>query len=305
MARLGDIVTVSPSTLENTNEQVWLLNLDMVEQKTGNILAYNYVSKKELNGSIIQFDTGNVLYSKLRPNLNKVVLPLQAGYATSEMLPLRPNVDIITREYLAIYLRSNCFATWASSKTAGAKMPRLGTKDLLNKEIPLPSLVKQQEIVDVTNSISKLTLLYKQQLVKLDELVKARFVEMFGEHEQVFQAQLRLLPADLPAAVGGVVANFADEVHPPPDVRAHNVPEVLGVHEADQRVLPGLVQGLVYGVHPLHGELHRPAAVEHAGVQIHMQQLLRRRRHLPEGGEIGVREEKIKVGHRRAPPYDF
>ncbi len=181
MARLGDIVTVSPSTLENTNEQVWLLNLDMVEQKTGNILAYNYVSKKELNGSIIQFDTGNVLYSKLRPNLNKVVLPLQAGYATSEMLPLRPNVDIITREYLAIYLRSNCFATWASSKTAGAKMPRLGTKDLLNKEIPLPSLVKQQEIVDVTNSISKLTLLYKQQLVKLDELVKARFVEMFGE----------------------------------------------------------------------------------------------------------------------------
>ena len=131
MVRLGDVVNVSASNLHLPDDDIWLLNLDMVEQQTGNIIDYNFVPKEKLNGSIIQFDTENVLYSKLRPNLNKVVIPIMNGYATSEMLPLRPNLDIITKEYLCAYLRSDSFVTWAVSKTSGAKMPRLGTKELL------------------------------------------------------------------------------------------------------------------------------------------------------------------------------
>ena len=140
MARLGDICTVSSSNAPIPDNRTWLLNLDMIEQQTGNILSYNYVGKDDLNGSIIQFDTDNVLYSKLRPNLNKVVIPDRSGFATSEMLPLKPNASVLCREYLAAYLRSDSFVSWAVSKTAGAKMPRLGTKVLLDKEIPLPPI---------------------------------------------------------------------------------------------------------------------------------------------------------------------
>ena len=179
MARLGDVAAISASSQGIDDKRIWLLNLDMVEQQTGSIIAYNYVSKDELNGSIIQFDTDNVLYSKLRPNLNKVVLPSQNGFATSEMLPLRPDTRVLCKEYLAVYLRSDSFVTWAISKTAGAKMPRLGTKELLNKEIPLPSLDEQYHIAMVLDKISNLIALRKQQLAKLDELVKARFIEQF------------------------------------------------------------------------------------------------------------------------------
>ena len=147
MVRLGDVVNVSASNLHLPDEDIWLLNLDMVEQQTGNIIDYNYVSKEKLNGSIIQFDTENVLYSKLRPNLNKVVIPKMNGYATSEMLPLRPNMDFITKEYLCAYLRSDSFVTWAVSKTSGAKMPRLGTEDGKKALVPLPPLEEQEEIV--------------------------------------------------------------------------------------------------------------------------------------------------------------
>lgn len=146
MARLGDVVSISASTQKIDDEQTWLLNLDVVEQQTGDVLYYNFVSKDKLNGSIIQFDTKNVLYSKLRPNLNKVVLPNQNGFATSEMLPLRPDTSVLTREYLAAYLRSESFVNWAVSKTAGAKMPRLGTKELLNKDIPVPAIEQQMQI---------------------------------------------------------------------------------------------------------------------------------------------------------------
>lgn len=181
MARLGDVVKISPSTAPQTGEQHWLLNLDMVEQQTGRIIAYNYVDADELDGSIIQFDTDAVLYSKLRPNLNKVVLPEQPGFATSEMLPLVPDTAVLTREYLTCFLRSDSFVTWAVSKTAGAKMPRLGSKELLGKEIPLPSIAEQDSIAQQFAKVDALITLRKQQIAKLDELVKARFVEMFGD----------------------------------------------------------------------------------------------------------------------------
>ena len=181
MARLGDVCAISASAKENPDEYVWLLNLDMVEQQTGRILQYIYVPKEQAVGSIIRFDTDNVLYSKLRPNLNKVVLPTKDGFATSELLPLRPDTTVLSKEYLATYLRSGIFVTWAVSKATGAKMPRLASKELLNKTIPLPSLAEQKRIASVIGTIDNLIALHKRQLAKLDELVKARFVELFGD----------------------------------------------------------------------------------------------------------------------------
>ena len=181
MARLGDVCTITSSNAPILGDQIWLLNLDMVEQQTGNIISYNYVGNDDLNGSIIQFNTDNVLYSKLRPNLNKVVIPDRGGFSTSEMLPLKPNASVLCREYLAAYLRSDLFVSWAVSKTAGAKMPRLGTKVLLDKEIPLPSLEEQRRIAVTLNKVSDLIAKRRAQLDKLELLVKARFVEMFGD----------------------------------------------------------------------------------------------------------------------------
>ena len=181
MVRLGDVVRIEASSKQVTGERFWLLNLDMVEQQTGNVIAYNYVDKDALNGSIIQFDTNCVLYSKLRPNLNKVVLPNQDGFATSEMLPLRPDTKVLTKEYLTAFLRSESFVTWAVSKTAGAKMPRLGSKELLGKEIPLPSISEQTRIAGQFAKVDELITLRKEQLAKLDQLVKSRFIELFGD----------------------------------------------------------------------------------------------------------------------------
>ena len=181
MARVGDVVKIEASSKRVVGDKFWLLNLDMVEQQTGNIIDYNYVGKDVLNGSIIQFDTGCVLYSKLRPNLNKVVIPSQDGFATSEMLPLRPDTKMLTREYLTAFLRSDSFVTWAVSKTAGAKMPRLGSRELLDKELPLPSITEQTRIAAQFAKVGELIALRREQLAKLDQLVKSRFVELFGD----------------------------------------------------------------------------------------------------------------------------
>ena len=179
--KLCDVVKIQQSCSPITSDRVWLLNLDMVEQQTGRIIDYYYTDRTEIGNSTIQFDENNVLYSKLRPNLNKVVCPSKSGFASSELLPLLPDKSLITREYLTEYLRSSYFVEWAVSKTAGAKMPRLAPKELLNKVIPLPPLETQKQIAATLDKAIHSIDLCNAILEKLDLLVKARFVELFGE----------------------------------------------------------------------------------------------------------------------------
>ena len=178
--RLGDIAPVCQGTVADSN-QCWLLNLDVVESNTGKILEYVYVDHSQIGASTVSFDKMNVLYSKLRPYLNKVVLPDRAGYATSEMLPLRPNEQVITREYLTYFLRSPHFVKYINGKTSGAKMPRANIADLKAVEIECPSIMEQNRITTQFDLITRVIEKRQKELSTFDNLIKARFVEMFGD----------------------------------------------------------------------------------------------------------------------------
>ena len=177
--KLGDIAPIQQGSVPES-ESYWLLNLDMVESNTGHIYERLYVPFDKIGTSTIAFDTNNVLYSKLRPYLNKVVIPDCPGYATSEMLPLKPNKNYITREYLTYFLRSPKFVAYINEKTSGAKMPRANSSDLKSVEIECPTLENQRHITCEFDRIISIVRLRQQQLQKLDKLVKARFIELFG-----------------------------------------------------------------------------------------------------------------------------
>ena len=179
--RLGDIAPIKQGVISDS-EDYWLLNLDAIESNTGRIIEYFFAGEDEIGASTVVFDTENVLYSKLRPYLNKVVLPQQCGYATSEMLPLRPNINIITREYLTYFLRSPKFVGYINEKTSGAKMPRANTSDLMAVEIDCPPIDKQNEITKLFDRLVSIIELRKKEITILDDLIKARFVELFGEY---------------------------------------------------------------------------------------------------------------------------
>ena len=178
--RLGDIAPVCQGMVADSN-QCWLLNLDVVESNTGKILEYVYVDHSQIGASTVSFDKMNVLYSKLRPYLNKVVLPDRAGYATSEMLPLRPNEQVITREYLTYFLRSPHFVKYINGKTSGAKMPRANIADLKAVEIECPSIMEQNRITTQFDLITRVIEKRQKELSTFDNLIKARFVELFGD----------------------------------------------------------------------------------------------------------------------------
>lgn len=152
-------------------ESVWLLNLDMVESQTGRIINYNIVSKDEIGGSVCTFDENNVLYSKLRPYLNKVVVPDGKGYATSELVPLRPDPKIINRIYLAYLLRSNEFVEMIKEKVAGAKMPRVSMSDFREFNIPVPPLELQNQFASFVQEIDKSRLLSNHSLFLIKSII--------------------------------------------------------------------------------------------------------------------------------------
>lgn len=152
-------------------ESVWLLNLDMVESQTGRIINYNIVSKDEIGGSVCTFDENNVLYSKLRPYLNKVVIPDGKGYATSELVPLRPDLKIINRIYLAYLLRSNEFVEMIKEKVAGAKMPRVSMSDFREFNVPVPPLELQNQFASFVEEIDKSRLLSNHSLFLIKSII--------------------------------------------------------------------------------------------------------------------------------------
>ena len=143
------------------DDEVWLLNLDMVEAQTGKILDYLIVPKDEVGNSTCVFDKGNVLYSKLRPYLNKVVIPDRCGYATSELVPLRPVEEKINRHYLAFMLRSNEFVNMISEKVVGAKMPRVSMSEFKKFEVPLPPIELQNQFAEFVKQVDKSKFIYR------------------------------------------------------------------------------------------------------------------------------------------------
>lgn len=145
---LGKIAPANSNGMPDDNVEVWNLSLDEVESVTGRILNKTIRRVSELGSSKCSFDTRHVLYSKLRPYLNKVVLPDEPGVGTSELIPMLPDTKKLDREYLAFYLRSPMFLDFAKANTRGANLPRVAMKELWKHKVPFPdSLDEQRRIV--------------------------------------------------------------------------------------------------------------------------------------------------------------
>lgn len=180
--RLGDIAPSTPfkGIISSADGKYWCLNLDKIESNTGVVLEYDFVDGTELGGSVHKFTTDNVLFSKLRPNLNKVIVPEQNGYCTTELVPLHP-LNILNRYYLAYYLRSPKYVNYIVGKTGGAKMPRVKMDIFWNSKIPVPPLELQELIVAELDKINEVIADCRELLRNLDALAQSLFYDTFGD----------------------------------------------------------------------------------------------------------------------------
>ena len=153
--RLGRISTYTETKVkinaQNANKNLWGLNLEDIE-KGGRIIAYKTVGERNANGDKTVFKKGNILYSKLRPYLLKILVAPEDGICTSEIVPFELFGSICS-DYIVYYLKSPYINDYINSITYGVKMPRVGTDTMKNLFIPLPPLTEQHRIVSKVDEI--------------------------------------------------------------------------------------------------------------------------------------------------------
>ncbi len=133
----------------------WWLNLDMIETYSGNIIEKLYASLENIGSSTSTFDNTMVLYSKLRPYLNKVVVPDDYGYATTELVGLKPDQTILNKYFLFNLLRGDDFVAYANGISGGTQMPRMPVKALREFMCILPPMELQEQFVALSRQSDK------------------------------------------------------------------------------------------------------------------------------------------------------
>jgi phosphoribosylformylglycinamidine synthase len=164
-------VKISPKDIR---DDMWSLDLEDIQKETGAILVKTKASERKITGDKVMFYKGQVLYSKLRPYLKKILVAPDDGICTPELVPF--DTYLIDENYISYVLRSPHIDYVINSVTYGVKMPRVGTDTMVNLLIPLPPLAEQKRIVAKIEELLPLVHRYAASYEKLEQF-NAKFPE--------------------------------------------------------------------------------------------------------------------------------
>ena len=171
---MGEISNYGINTsvkVEEIDDNNWVLELEDIEKDSAKLIQKLSKNKREIKGTRHKFYKGNVLYSKLRTYLNKVLIASEDGYCTTEIMPF-DTYGILSNEYICHVLRSSYFLDYTLQCGYGVKMPRLSTTDACNGVIPLPPLHEQYRIVKEIKRWFTLISMIEKEKDNLRETIK-------------------------------------------------------------------------------------------------------------------------------------
>ena len=173
--RLGDISSyaqtkkkIRPNDIQN---DMWSLDLEDIEKDTGAILNKVCASERKISGDKVIFEKGNILYSKLRPYLLKILVAPDDGICTPELVPFDTYGEIYNR-YIMWVLKAPHINFAVNAVSYGVKMPRVGTETMVNLLVPLPPLEEQHRIVAKIEEILPYIDQYDKAYTKLEAFNK-------------------------------------------------------------------------------------------------------------------------------------
>lgn len=130
LTNLGSVINYGSTSKAEPNEISdgdWVLELEDIEKDSSRLLQKMTFLQRQSKSTKNHFHAGDVLYGKLRPYLNKVLIADEPGYCTTEILPLKAGTHIDNR-YLFYWLKHPAFLKYVEAESHGMNMPRLGTE---------------------------------------------------------------------------------------------------------------------------------------------------------------------------------
>ena len=190
--RLKDVCTVF-------TDGDWIESKDQSEEgirlvQTGNIGEGIYLEKEE-RAKYISEDTferlkcteifpGDILVSRLPEPVGRAcIVPDKSERMITavDCTICRPDETIISKEYLCYFMRSNAYYTRLLGNVTGTTRKRISRKNLGNIELNIPTKDVQRAVVEQLDRLIKIIDSRIKEISLLDDLIKARFVEMFGD----------------------------------------------------------------------------------------------------------------------------
>ena len=156
------------------------IGIDSIEKETGRLNGYRTVSEDGIISSKYVFTSNHIIYSKIRPNLNKVALPNFNGLCSADAYPILPIVGKCNRFFLAYNLRSKFFLDYILKYCNRTNLPKVNRKDMAGFKTPLPPIELQNQFADFVKQAEKTKTTINRSLEKLETLKKALMQEYFG-----------------------------------------------------------------------------------------------------------------------------
>ena len=159
-----------------------IASVDNIEKQITGYTTYKFAEAPSRARKKVE--KGNILVSTVRPNLNAVALfdeeTENMPVASTGFCVLECKANTSPR-FLFRYLQSQSFVRAMVSQATGASYPAVSDKIVRDTKLPAYSYEEQIQSANVLDATANIISKRKHQLQKLDELVKARFVEFFGD----------------------------------------------------------------------------------------------------------------------------
>jgi len=210
--RLGSVTNYGDAPkveFGEVKEDTWVLELEDIEKESSRLLAIITARERKFKSTKNGFPAGAILYGKLRPYLDKVLISDAPGVCTTEINPISFFHNIDAR-YLRWYLKSRYFIAYADGSTYGMNLPRLGTDSAREALFSFPPKTEQTRIVAKVDELMALCdKLEAQQQEResrktvLAQALIARFAEEPTQDNlhSLFQSSRVITPADLRKAI--------------------------------------------------------------------------------------------------------
>ena len=155
------------------------IGIENIEKNTGKLINYISVKESNLTSGKYLFDERHIIYSKIRPNLNKVATPDFKGLCSADSYPILTN-DKCRKEFLVFVLRSEYFLNYILSYSSRTNIPKVNKEQLGGFNFPLPPIELQNRFADIVKQIDKQKFEIENSLKDMQELYESLMERYFG-----------------------------------------------------------------------------------------------------------------------------
>jgi len=179
LLEIADIDTMMVTDYEKYSNYPHI-GIDSIEKNTGRLFGYRTIAEDGVISGKYLFTNKHIIYSKIRPNLNKVALPDFEGLCSADAYPILPKENVCLRIYLGYVMRSKFFLDYILPFSRRANMPKVNKKQLSGFVLPVPNINSQKQFETFVEQVDKSKLAIEKSIEKLEILKKSLMQEYFG-----------------------------------------------------------------------------------------------------------------------------